>query len=117
MWPFRRKPWHPTTPPITRSTLNVFLSGHRVVVIHVWADWNLIDRDMDKIVSSVQEDYRGRAEFLSLDLDSEGADELAQQWQVMNLPSLVYFVNGQHLETVVGCRPSEDIRERLTKIV
>ena len=117
MWRFRRKPWRPTTPAVTPATLDCVLAGHPVVVIHVWADWNLIDHDMDKVITSVQQDYRGRVEFRSLDLGPDGADELAQHWEVTNLPSLVYFVDGKRHDTVVGCRPSDDLRQRLATIV
>ena len=42
-------------------------------------------------------------------LDVDEADEIAEQYGVMSIPTLIVFKNGEAVKTFVGVQPKEDI--------
>jgi thioredoxin 1 len=54
-------------------------------------------------------DWKGKVKIVKLDVDEY--PEVAQQYQVMSLPTLILFVNGQPVQRLSGYQP----KQRLVK--
>jgi thioredoxin-like negative regulator of GroEL len=90
---------------------------HRLVVIHVWAEWNGYDPPLDRDIQSIQGDYRGSVCFASCSFDQEEYWEYFRIWNVLNIPALVCYVHGQFHRCVLGCLSVERLRSLLSELV
>lgn len=94
--------WFPSTPNLKAGQVEEAIKNSSVVIIHAWASWNQSDRAMDKILSDLAPLFSADVKFYSMDIDWAENFEFLHQHKVVNVPALVCFKNGQHVETVIG---------------
>jgi len=104
--------WTPTTEPFKADNFQKIITGHHVVVVHFWADWNLIDRKMDLILKNLRPRFAEEIAFYSFDTMPEAGWVICRQCNILNLPALVCFINGQLHETLIGLRPQEELEAK-----
>lgn len=110
MWGFwNHKPhpppkWQPSTPAIEIAALDEVMAQHPIIVLHGWAIWNGLDREMDKMLAELRPEYADRIEFYSINMDDNQYWTATKEWEVDTLPALVCLVDGQWFETLVGLR-------------
>ena len=86
------------------------------VVVDFWADWCGPCKMMAPVLEQLERDfsvkeYRGQVKFLSVDVEHHR--KLAEDRNVMNLPTLMIFENGVAKEKVVGYRKYGDLKRYL----
>lgn len=87
-----------------------------LVVVDFFADWCGPCKMMAPVLEQLERDfsvkeYRGRVKFLSVDVEHHR--KLAEDRNVMNLPTLMIFENGVAKEKVVGYRKYGDLKRYL----
>ena len=82
------------------------LNGDREVLLDVWAPWCGPCRMVSPIVDEIAEE---RKDILVGKVNVDEEMELAAQFQVMSIPTLVVLRNGQVVNRVVGARPKDAI--------
>lgn len=110
--------WFPSTPNLKAGQVEEAIKNSSVVVIHAWASWNQSDRAMDKLLSNLAPLVSGDVQFYSMDIDRAENFEFLHRHKVLNVPALVCYKNGIHMETVVGMRDKQslfDLIESLSK--
>jgi hypothetical protein len=95
--------WTPSTPPVSGETLPALLQQHRAVVVHFWAEWNGYDPVVDRNLQALQPAFEGRAYFCSCNMDPRENWELCRSCDVLNIPTLACFVEGERRRNLVGC--------------
>lgn len=85
------------------------------VLIDFWAAWCGPCRIMNPIIEELAETFAGRAKVAKLNVDEE--DALALQYHVMAIPTLIFFQNGERVDTVEGVIAKEDLVARLEALV
>jgi thioredoxin 1 len=81
------------------------------VLVDFWAAWCGPCRAIAPIVDELAKEYDGRMKVVKLDTDEAG--ETAQRYQVMSIPTLMLFKDGQPVERLVGALPKAAILGRL----
>lgn len=66
-------------------------------------------------VNEMATDFKGKAKIAKLDIDE--SVELAQKYNVMSVPTLLYFKDGKVVDQIVGAVPKSALAERLNKIL
>jgi thioredoxin 1 len=66
-------------------------------------------------VEAVAAEYEGRASVAKVNVDEQ--QELAGQYSVMSIPTLILFKGGKEISRITGYRPRKDIAAALEKIV
>lgn len=84
-----------------------------VVLVDFWADWCTPCHMIAPIVEELDKEYAGNAKIKIAKLDTDANPQVAQMFQVMSIPTLIVFKNGQPAGSVVGVQPKENIVEVL----
>jgi thioredoxin 1 len=83
------------------------------VMVDFWAPWCVPCRVIAPIVERLAEQYAGRLKVAKLNVDEN--HELAIRYQVMSIPTLIFFKNGQVIDRIIGV-PREPERVIVQKI-
>ena len=86
-------------------------SGKAVIDFH--AEWCNPCKIISPIVHKVAEKMKD-VKFGKVDVDKEG--ELAQRFQVMSVPTLLFFSDGRQVDRIVGILSEEELIKRIKKI-
>ena len=86
------------------------MESEQTVLVDFWAPWCGSCRMLSPVITEIAEDQKGRIKVGKVNVDEEM--ELAQQFRIMSIPSVLVFKNGNVTAKTVGVQPKEDI-ERL----
>ncbi|EHS7218047.1 thioredoxin [Staphylococcus pseudintermedius] len=86
-----------------------------VKLVDFWATWCGPCKMIAPVLEDLAVDYEGKADILKLDVDQNQAT--AAKFEVMSIPTLIVFKDGQPVEKVVGFQPKENLAQVLDKHV
>ena len=81
------------------------------VLVDFWATWCGPCRMLAPVIEEIANEYAGRVKVGKVNVDDER--ELALQFGVSSIPTVMVFENGEVKETSVGYRPKEEIEALL----
>ena len=85
------------------------LQSKRPVLVDFYADWCGPCKVIGPIVEELGNDYAGRVDVRKVDVDSD--PELAGQYGVRGIPTLILFKDGVAQDTIVGVVPKSQLTE------
>lgn len=83
------------------------------VAVDFWADWCMPCKMIEPIVIELQKEYEGKVKIVRLNVDDN--QHIAAQYEIMSIPTIAFFVNGQLVDEVVGAVPKKVIEGKLQK--
>jgi thioredoxin 1 len=86
---------------------NEVLKSNKPVLIDFWAAWCGPCRMLSPIIEEIGEEYSEDIKVCSVNVDEER--ELASQFSIMSIPTLVVFKNGKLTETSIGVKSKNEI--------
>ena len=78
----------------------IVMKSEKPVLVDFWAEWCGPCRMVGPIVNELAIDFEGRAIVGKVDVDSE--NEIAAQFGIRNIPTLLIFKNGEVVDKQVG---------------
>ena len=87
------------------------LKSEKTVLIDFYADWCGPCRMMSPIIDEIAEEMEGKIKVGKINVDDN--QELAMEYGVMSIPTIVVIKNGQIEKTFVGVRDKDEIKEAL----
>ena len=84
-----------------------------VTMVDFWAGWCGPCHMVAPIVEEIAEEYEERIKVVKLDVDEN--QNTAMRFAVRSIPSILFFKNGKHVETVVGVVPKPHLVERIER--
>ncbi len=102
--------------PITDDTFDAeVLQSDKTVVVDLWATWCGPCKMIAPILDEVAAELDGKVKVVKLDVDAN--NKTAGKYNVMSIPTLLFFKNGQLVDQVVGAIPKAQLMARLDKIL
>lgn len=92
---------------IDSAQFETALKASKVVLADFWAPWCGPCRMVGPQVEAVAEKLDGQAGFIKINVDDN--QQLAQRFNVMSIPTLVIFKDGEEASRMVGARGQADI--------
>lgn len=87
------------------------LKASEPVLVDFFATWCGPCKMLAPTLDAVAEEVSGRASVYKVDIDQ--SPDLASQYGVMSVPTLIVFKNGEKTEQVVGVQKKEKLLEML----
>jgi len=87
--------------------------AHGTTVVDFWAPWCAPCRELAPITETLAEELQGKVAFAKVNVDDY--IPLSEQYDVLSMPTLVIFKDGQALDRIVGSLPIDQIRTRIQK--
>lgn len=77
------------------------------VLVDFWASWCGPCKMLSPIIAQIAEEQEGKVKVGKINVDEQ--QELAVQYRVMSIPTLIVFKNGEAVAQSVGVQPKEQI--------
>jgi thioredoxin 1 len=81
------------------------------VLVDFWAVWCGPCRMIAPMIDALAEEYKGRVKVGKVDTD--GARNVAMQFQIQQIPTIMVFKNGKLVNRWVGGRPKKELAAAL----
>lgn len=99
----------------TDATAREAIESGKPVVIDFWATWCGPCIKLGPVVEELAEKYDGQAVIGKLNIDEN--DEIASEQRVRNIPTVLFFKDGQLKERSVGLVKLADLEAKLQTIL
>ena len=99
---------------VTKSSFDTeVLKSEIPVLVDFWATWCGPCRAIAPAVDAIAAEYVGKAKVLKVNVDEE--PEIASQYNVQSIPTLLIFKGGAPVDQVVGLVPKDVIAGKIDK--
>ncbi len=80
-------------------------------MVDFWATWCGPCHIVAPVIEQLAQEYEGRLKVGKLDVD--GNQQTAMRFNVRSIPSILFFKDGKHVDTVVGAVPKAYLVEKI----
>jgi thioredoxin 1 len=95
--------------------LKEILENNNIVVLKCGAEWCSPCRTMEPIIESVAKIMEGKAKVI--DIDVEESPDIATEYRVRNIPTILYFKDGELKDKSVGAMSEDELINRINNLM
>jgi len=101
---------HPVA--VTDATFDQEVEQHRgLAVVDFWATWCGPCHMVAPILDQLAGEYQGKLKFAKMDVDEN--QKTAMRFNVRSIPSILFFKDGRHVDTLVGAYPKPVFEQKI----
>ncbi len=100
---------------ITNENFESLKNGGLPFVVDFWATWCGPCRAIAPIVEELAKEYDGKVSVGKCDV--EECEEIAAEYGIRNIPTLIFFKDGKPVDKLVGAVPKAKIEEKFKALL
>lgn len=103
---------HPVA--VTDATFQAEVEQHQgLAIVDFWATWCGPCHMVAPILEQLAGEYGAKVKVTKVDVDANQAT--AMRFNVRSIPSILFFKDGRHVDTLVGALPKTTFDEKIKK--
>lgn len=100
---------------ITDENLNEVKGANDVVLVDVWAEWCGPCKMLGPVIDEIAEDNKDTEGLIIGKANVDENNEIATQYGVRSIPTVIIFKNGEEVARSVGAQPKKYYEELIEK--
>ena len=100
---------------VTEENFNSIIGTDKPVMIDFGATWCVPCKALAPRIEEIEKEYEGRAVVGTADVDE--CSDLAAQFRIRNVPTVLFFKGGQPVDKSVGLVAKESLTEKLNALL
>ena len=100
---------------ITTENFESLKSGNLPLVVDFWATWCGPCRMIAPVIEELAKEYDGRIVVGKCDVEEN--DDIAMEFGIRNIPTILFFKNGQVVDKMVGAASKAKIQEKFEALL
>jgi len=91
------------------------LKGNGLVMVDFWAVWCGPCRVIAPVVDELAQEYEGQLRVLKLNTDEN--PDVASRYQIMGIPTLLFFKDGKPVDKIVGAAAKKQFKDKIDSLL
>ena len=100
---------------ITTENYKEILAQDKLVILDFWAEWCGPCKKIAPFVEQLAEEYADKAVIGKVNVEDE--DDLATEYSIRNIPTVLYIKNGEVVDKFVGATTKAVLEEKLKALI
>ena len=100
---------------ITSENFGSLKNGEQPLVVDFWATWCGPCSMVGPIISELAEEFDGRIVVGKCDVEEN--EDLAMEFGIRNIPTILFFKGGQVVDKIVGAQAKARIQEKFEALL
>ena len=100
---------------VTSENLESLKNGAQPLVVDFWATWCGPCRMLAPIIEELSKEYEVRITVGKCDVEEN--EDLAAEFGIRNIPTILFFKNGEVVDKVVGAVAKAKIEEKMNALL
>lgn len=100
---------------VTDGDFKALIERFPLVVVDCWAAWCMPCRMIAPVISELATAHQEEIVFAKLNVDENPV--ISREYNVMSIPTLLVFRDGELVDEIVGAMPKKDLETRLLQYV
>ncbi len=92
----------------------VLKEKEKIVLVDFFAEWCPPCQAMKPILEEISENFK---EIKVGKVDIEKSPNLAETYQIISIPTLIFFKDGEIIERITGFLPFDDLSQRIKNLL
>ena len=105
-----------TTKNVTDASFEAdVLKNAKPVVVDYWAEWCGPCRQVSPVLEEIASEHADKIDVVKLNIDENPA--VSQRYQIMAIPTMSVFKDGEVVKEIVGARPKSALLRELADFI
>ena len=101
---------------LTESTFDEEISGStEPILVDFWAEWCGPCKMIAPILAEIADEHEGKIKIAKLNVDE--APDVARRFEVMSIPTMIVFKDGEPAKRLVGAKPKAALLDDLSEFI
>jgi thioredoxin 1 len=93
----------------------IVLKSGKPVIVDFWAEWCGPCRMISPIIEEIEREYEGKVIVSKCNVDN--SPSLAVKFGIRNIPTVLYFKNGNIVDRHIGVAPKKNFTSKLENLL
>jgi thioredoxin 1 len=91
------------------------LKSNKYVLVDFFAEWCGPCKMLAPIIDELSEEYKDKIKIVKINVDESPIT--AQKFEIMSIPTLIFFVSGQIKDTLMGLIAKDILKNKIEEII